>query len=156
MAPFPWWAWIVLGAFLAFIELHVPGSYLIWIGLGALVTAAVEGLVGLSIHGQIATFAAASVVACVIGYFTYRKRNRPGPDDDLLNQRNQSMVGARGSVCETFVNGSGKVRLGDTVWLAEGADMSEGTPIVVRSVRGARLLVEAADQASVGVPTPRP
>jgi inner membrane protein len=53
------------------------------------------------------------------------------------------MLGERGTVCETFVSGRGKVRLGDTVWLAAGADLAEGTPVVVSGVRGTRLVVEA-------------
>ena len=34
----PWWAWIVLAGVLALAEMAVPGSYLMWIALGAAVT----------------------------------------------------------------------------------------------------------------------
>ena len=42
------------------------------------------------------------------------------------------------------MNGEGKVRLGDSIWLAEGPALDEGTPVIVRSVRGTRVVVEAA------------
>ena len=58
------------------------------------------------------------------------------------------MVGARGTVCEPFFNGRGKVRLGDGVWLADGPDLAEGMPVAVKAVHGTRLVVEAIDTKS--------
>jgi membrane protein implicated in regulation of membrane protease activity len=52
------------------------------------------------------------------------------------------MVGSRGVICTGFANGTGKVRVGDSVWLAEGDGLSEGDHIVVKAVRGTRLVVE--------------
>jgi membrane protein implicated in regulation of membrane protease activity len=71
----------------------------------------------------------------------YRRRDFLGSKGTPLNQRAVSMVGARGMVCEPIRNGQGKVRLGDTVWAAEGPDLPAGTPIVVHSVAGVRMIV---------------
>jgi membrane protein implicated in regulation of membrane protease activity len=147
MPAIPWWAWSVLAAGVAFAELHVPGSYLIWIALGAAVTAAVDAVWGLSLTGQLGTFAVASALSCVAGYFVYRGINRSSADETPLNQRRLSLVGAHGVVCAALVQGRGKVRLADSVWLAEGPDLPEGAPIVVKSVRGTWAIVEAADAA---------
>ena len=54
------------------------------------------------------------------------------------------MIGARALCACPFLNGHGKVRLGDSVWLAEGPDLAEGTPVTVKSVRGTSLIVEAS------------
>jgi membrane protein implicated in regulation of membrane protease activity len=54
------------------------------------------------------------------------------------------MIGAKGLVAETIENGHGKVRLGDSVWLAEGPDMQSGAPIAVVGVKGTVLIVEPA------------
>jgi membrane protein implicated in regulation of membrane protease activity len=54
-------------------------------------------------------------------------------------------VGAHGVVCSNIQNGEGKVRLGDTVWLAEGPNLPEGTSVVVKSVRGARVVVDLVE-----------
>ena len=42
MAGFHWWAWIILAGGLGLAELHVPGSYLMWIALGAAVTGGLD------------------------------------------------------------------------------------------------------------------
>ena len=144
MTALPWWAWIVAAGILALGELHVPGSYLIWIALGAALAGAADAAFGLSLAGQIAAFAAASALSCIAGYFVYRKLHRRQRGEVRLNERGLSMVGARGTVCEAFANGHGKVRLGDGVWLAAGPDLAEGTPVVVSAVHGTRLFVEAA------------
>jgi hypothetical protein len=144
----PWWAWTVLAAVLALAEMHAPGAYLIWIALGAGMTAAVEAAADLSLSSQVATFAVASALACVAGYFIYRRSDQFQSTDAPLNRRDVSIVGNRGVVLADFANGEGKVRLGDTVWLAEGPNLTEGTHVVVKSVRGARVIVEDSDQAT--------
>jgi membrane protein implicated in regulation of membrane protease activity len=139
MIEIPWWPWMILAGILALAELHVPGSYLVWIALGAALTSAVDAAFGVSVEGQLGTFAAASALSCIAGYFVYRRRRRV----ETLNDRSLAMVGERGTVCDAFFNGRGKVRLGDGVWLADGPDLAEGTPVVVSAVRGTRLFVQA-------------
>lgn len=149
MTALPWWAWVILAGVLALAELHVPGSYLVWIALGAAVTSGVHAALGASLSGQLATFAVASALSCGIGYFVYRRFERPARRGDLpLNERSQAMIGARGTVCEAFQSGRGKVRLGDTVWLAAGPELAEGAPVVVSAVRGTRLVVQPVGPAA--------
>ena len=148
MMEISWWAWVILAGILALAELHVPGSYLVWIALGAALTGAVEAAFGVAIEGQLGTFAAASALSCVAGYFVYRRIRRPHPGETLLNDRSLAMVGARGTVCDAFFNGRGKVRLGDGVWLADGPDLAEGAPVIVSAVRGTRLVVQAGKPKS--------
>ena len=88
-------------------------------------------------------FVVCSLLACLGGYHVDRTAQVRVSGETPLNQRNQSVVGARGTVSSRIVNGEGKVRVGDTVWLAEGPDLPEDAPIVVTSVRGARLVVKA-------------
>ena len=99
---------------------------------------------GLTLAGQLAVFAAASALSSLAGYFIYRQLHWGRRGEIVLNERGRALVGARGTVCEAFVNGSGKVRLGDGVWLAAGPDLAEGTPVVVSAVHGTRLFVQAA------------
>jgi inner membrane protein len=150
MPEVPWWVWTILSAVIGLAELHVPGSYLIWIAAGAALTAAADAAWGLSIPAQIGTFAAASALSCVGGYFVYRKVAATHQVSDTpLNQRSLLLVGSKGIVSADFVSGRGKVRLGDSVWLAEGPNLSEGTPVVVRSVRGTWVVVEEAEPEGV-------
>jgi membrane protein implicated in regulation of membrane protease activity len=141
----PSWAWATLAAGLGLLELHAPRSYLIWIAFGAALTAAIRAAFDLPITMQIVTFAAASTLSCLVGFFVYRRFGEWRSKAPLLNKRSQQLVGARGVVCSPIVKGEGKVRLGDTVWLAEGPALEDGTLIVVSSVRGARVMVQPAN-----------
>jgi membrane protein implicated in regulation of membrane protease activity len=138
----PWWMWACFAALVGWAELHVPGSYLIWIAIGAALTAVVEAGWGLSLSAQIAAFAVLSAISCGAGYFIYRRLNHP-KETAPLNQRNLLMIGAQGVVCLPIMNGQGKVRLGDSVWLADGPNLPEGTHVIIKSVHGTRITVEA-------------
>ena len=143
MAGFHWWAWVILAGVLGLAEMHVPGSYLMWIALGAAVTGGMDAAFNLDLTAQIGTFAVASAISCGGGYFVYRWVSRPHRAEVVLNERNRLLLGARGTVCEALVNGAGKVRVADGVWLAAGPDLAAGTPIVVTAVHGTRLHVDA-------------
>ena len=141
----PWWGWAILAALLGLAEMHAPGGYLIWIALGAATTAAVDAVYHVSITAQIITMILASSASCCVGYFAYRHVDRRPPDATTLNQRETLLIGTRGVVCSEIAHGQGKVRLGDTVWIAEGPDLPVGTAITVRSVRHARVQVRPVE-----------
>jgi len=140
----PWWIWAIAAVAIGIAELHAPGSYLIWIALGAAITAGLDAGWGLSFTAQIVTFIIASAISCGAGYFVYRHLNRRAERKDTLNQPDQRLVGRHGTVLEPIVNGQGKVRLGDSVWLAEGPNLAVGAPVKVKSVRGTCVIVEPA------------
>lgn len=64
-------------------------------------------------------------------------------DDPNLNRRGHQLVGRAGVVVEPIVGGRGRVRLGDTLWTAEGDDAPEGATVRVTEARGTILMVEA-------------
>jgi membrane protein implicated in regulation of membrane protease activity len=135
-----------------------PGAYLIWIALGALLTAALDAASDLTTEAQFITMAIASGLSCFGGYFVYRHGDRRKVDRAALNERAALLVGERGVVSSEIVGGTGKVRLGDTVWLAEGPDLPVGAAVIVSSVRRARVLVSpltAAGRVPENGPTPR-
>jgi inner membrane protein len=141
----PWWGWIVTAGVLGSAELLTPGSYLVWIALGASVTALAERLLDLPLGWQLGIFAAASSASCALGYRVYRHsdRSKPAP---VLNERDRDMIGARGIVCESIGQGEGRVRLGDSVWRAEGPALTEGTHVVVKKVQGLKVIVEPVER----------
>lgn len=139
------WYWAIAAAVIAYVEMHAPGFYLIWIACGAATTAAGIGFFGIALEQQLITFALASVGFCIVGYFVYRSLNvQPATS---LNRRELGIVGAEGIVAEPIQNGHGKVRLGDTVWLAQGPDSPVGTPVRVRALLGTTVQVEAMTSA---------
>ena len=144
MPTFPWWSWVVLAGVAGLAELHFPGGYLVWIALGAAITAAIEFAWRSSFEAQVITFALASALSCGLGYFVYRHYHRRPSGHAILNQRDRAMIGAHGVVSTALVGGRGKVRLGDVVWQAQGPDLPEGTPVVVTATKNSWVVVEPA------------
>jgi inner membrane protein len=144
---FPWWVWAVFCVTIALAELHAPGYYFIWIAAGAGITAILTAVAPIS-SLQVVTFAAACVVSCICGYFVYGKLYGSAKGDQALNQRTLEMVGRRAIICVPITNGQGKVRLGDSVWLAEGPDLPAGTPVTVKSTHGTVLVVAELRQSA--------
>lgn len=138
------WIWAIAALVIALGELHAPGYYLIWIAAGAALTAIIGLAAGLTLEAQIGVFAAASLMSCVAGYFIYRKLLTAPGDAAPMNERALEMVGTAGVAAEAFHNGQGKVRLGDSVWLAEGPDMPEGAPVIVVALHGTVVVVKSA------------
>jgi membrane protein implicated in regulation of membrane protease activity len=58
------WLWATAALVVAFVELVAPGMYLVWIALGAAVTAGVTGAFAPALEGQLLVFAAASLASC--------------------------------------------------------------------------------------------
>ena len=63
------------------------------------------------------------------------------PLTDELNRRAEQLVGRVATVEETMVHGQGRVRVGDTVWTAQGCDAPAGAPVRVTAAQGAVLIV---------------
>jgi membrane protein implicated in regulation of membrane protease activity len=136
------WAWAIIALVVSFSELHAPGYYLIWIACAAAITAVLTFILNLSINAQLGTFIVAAVSACFVGHFIYRHLLSASGQTPLLNQRDVELIGKTGVAAEEFHFGQGKVRLGDTVWLAEGPAVPKGAPVVVKAVRGTVVIVD--------------
>jgi len=143
------WIWGIGALALAFVELHAPGLYFVWIALGAAVTSVVAFRVEEPLETQLVIFAAASACSCVVGYFVYRRTIYAPFGEPALNRRERQLVGARGVVAERFKDGQGKIRIGDSVWLAEGPDLDAGTPVAVTAMRGTTAIVTPVKQPDI-------
>ncbi|MGE0857431.1 MAG: NfeD family protein, partial [Hyphomicrobiaceae bacterium] len=61
-----------------------------------------------------------------------------------LNERASRDLGRRVLVEEAIVGGRGRVRLGDTLWMAQGPDLPVGTCVRIVGRRNSVLMVEPA------------
>lgn len=138
----PWNWFIVAGVFLA-LEIMVPGVYLLWFGLAALIVGVVALLTGADWQVQLVVFAVTAVVLLFL-VRRYLGAGRATTDSPDLNVRGAQYVGRVFAVEEAIAGGRGKVRVGDTVWLAKGPDLPKGTQVRVKGVDGTMLVVEAA------------
>jgi len=146
------WVWAVGALFLALVELHAPGMYLVWIAAGAGITAFAAFVLDLGPEGQLVVFAVSTPLVCVAGYFVYQRAIRLNRGKLPPNQRDRTLVGAHGIVAEPIRDGHGKVRLGDAVWLAEGPDLPQDAPVVVTALRGTTVVVAAIMAPTTGAP----
>lgn len=138
----PHWMWLGLGLVLAIAEIAIPGVFLIWLAMAALVTGVVAWLVpGLGLPLEIVLFAALAVVSVFIGR-NYLRANPVESADPKLNDRGAQAVGETVVVTQVIEGGSGRVKLGDSEWLARGPDAEPGTRMRVSGHQGAVLLVE--------------
>lgn len=137
-----WWllALLLIGA-----ELLIPGYFMLWIGLAA----AALGIVllvlpELSFMVQALLFALLALASCFV-YWRFVRRAMSEPSDQpLLNRRAEQYIGRRFVLDSAIVNGHGKARVGDSLWMVEGPEMPAGTAIEVVSVEGSTLRVQKA------------
>jgi inner membrane protein len=137
-----WFWWIVAGVLLIG-ELTMPGVFLIWLAGAATLTGIVDLVFHLNWQGELAVFAVVSVLLVIASWNYVRRQHSPKSDQPDLNQRQIGYVGRRSTVMQAISNGSGKVRIDDSVWDASGPDLPQGTQVIVTGVKGSTLVVEA-------------
>ncbi len=141
---FVWWSAALV---LAAAEVLAPGYFLLWIGLGAAATGAlVMVLPNLGVLAQSMSFTTLAFLSCVSYWYWLRPAMQRGDRQDVtLNRRGASLVGQRLVLTEAIREGRGRVRVGDSVWLATGPDLPAGTEVEVIDVEGVLLNVRPAN-----------
>lgn len=138
------WIWFIIGAVLAIVELFAPGVLAIWLAIAAMLVGGVLLAVDLPVAAQIALFTVLSVIL-VWASRQFLTRHPIESDHPTLNQRGVSYIDHVFIVEQDIRNGSGKIRVGDSLWLAEGEDAEVGARVKVTGVNGSALIVEKAD-----------
>jgi membrane protein implicated in regulation of membrane protease activity len=137
----PHWFWLALGLLLGAAEMLIPGVFLIWLAGAALITGALAFLLPVGVPLQVVVFAVLSIVA-VFTAKRYLRDNPIEPADPDMNKRGARMRGQTGKVTQAIEDGSGRVHIGDTEWIAKGPDVPVGTRVRVVDADGAALVVE--------------
>ncbi|MFM1886349.1 MAG: hypothetical protein RL026_1506 [Pseudomonadota bacterium] len=138
-----WWHWWILAAALAAAETLVPGAVAIWFAVAAGVVGALLLLIPLPWALQLVLFGALGL-ATTWAWRRYRVEPPADAAAATLNQRAAALAGQVLVLAEPIVDGTGRARLGDGVWLVRGPDLPAGTRVRVIAVDGAALRVEAA------------
>lgn len=136
------WTWWVIGILLAAVEVVAPGAFFLWFAMAAILVGVIALAVDLGWQVEILLFIVFAVIAAFLGrrfYGTTEDTSTAG----TLNDRLRRQVG-RPAVLETAIaNGTGHIRLDDTLWRVEGPDLPAGTPVTIVSVDNGRLRVAA-------------
>lgn len=140
------WNWMVLGLVLLGAEVLVPGFFLIWIGIAAIIV----GALSLALWDaafwtwqvQVLVFLGLALVSAFVGRALMKRSGVS--DQPLLNKRGEQLVGKVATLDEAIVNGRGRIRIDDTVWRVSGPDLDAGTRVRVARLTDSELVVEAA------------
>ncbi len=139
-----YWHWWVLAVLLLILEVFSPAAFFIWIGLAA-------GMVGLLLLGvdmgwqnQMFLFAGLSVACVLMGRMWFR-RNPIETDQPNLNRRGHELIGRTFKVEQVIVDGTGRIRVGDSTWKARGPDAGIGQKVKVVGIDSAVLRVELVE-----------
>ena len=135
------WLWLGLGLLLAIAEVAIPGVFLIWLAAAAMITGVIAWLMPLGMPLGVLLFAVLAVVSVFIGR-NYLRNNPIVSADPLMNDRGGRAVGETVVVAQVIEGGQGKVKLGDSEWLAKGPDAEPGTRMKVTAHEGGILVVE--------------
>lgn len=134
--------WLGLGLLLMALETLVPGAFLLWFGLAALVMGAVVFTVP-ELHGVLqALLFGGLALGSVQIYRTWFRGKEPESDQPLLNRRAQQYVDRVFVLEQPIENGYGKVKIGDALWTVAGAPLPAGAKVRVVGIDGITLKVE--------------
>lgn len=134
------WNWFIIGGLLLVLEVLLPGTFMLWLGVAAIATGILAYVVPMGWQVQVVLFAILSVISIFVGR-RFLPRDAPQSDKPFLNRRADAFVGRIFVLEEPIVSGSGRVRIDDTNWRVTGPDCAAGSRVRVERADGAVLFV---------------
>jgi len=131
------WNWLILGAIFFVLELLVPGAFMMWLGLSALLVGVISFFAAWAWQYQLIAFA---VFAPLWRRFAHRVEGTV--DQPFLNRRADAFVGREFTLEKPIVSGTGTVKIDDTIWRLAGSDAPAGSRVKVVRADAATLVVE--------------
>lgn len=141
-----WNIWLIVGLILLILESILPGIYLMWWGIAAIILGGLVVIFEPSLTWQLILFAILAVGASILDWCYQRNKDQQQDKKSHLNQRNKAMLGKEGRVVDILDNGAIRAQFGDTTWKVEGPDLSIGDYIKVMHVEGITLIVKKIKQ----------
>ena len=138
------WNWLIFGFILMALELLAPGVFMFWLGLAALLVGVLSFVFNPSWQTQLIMFSVFAVAAVPLWRRFALKSGAASESNPFLNRRTDALVGREFTLEKPIIDGSGTVRIGDTVWRVAGPDTPAGSRVRVVKADGASLTVAAA------------
>jgi membrane protein implicated in regulation of membrane protease activity len=138
------WSWIILGGILLAVEIIAPGTFILWLGVSAILVGLISFAIDWSWQEQGVAFAILAIASLVMWWKLVRRGRKDSDESDqpFLNRRAQGFVGRVFTLDKPIVDGAGTVRIGDTIWRVTGPDCAAGSRIKIARADGATLYVE--------------
>jgi len=138
-----YWDWFILAVVLLLLEVMAPGTFMLWLGLSALLVGLISLGIDWSWQYQVLAFAAFALAAIPLWRRVGARAKAP-TDQPFLNRRADAFIGRVFTLEKPIVGGNGTIGIGDTVWRISGPDCPSGSKVKVAAVDGATLRVEPA------------
>jgi membrane protein implicated in regulation of membrane protease activity len=138
------WNWFILGGLLLVMEIIAPGTFMLWLGLSALIVGVLSLIVVWPWQAQLVAFAVLSI-ASIILWRRLSPKLQEVREQPFLNRRTEGFIGRVFTLDKPIVDGSGTVRIDDTIWQVRGPDSASGARVKVTDADGATLHVMPAD-----------
>jgi inner membrane protein len=138
------WNWLIFGFIIMALELIAPGVFLFWFGLAALLVGLVSFVLHPSWQAQLLMFAVFAVAAVPLWRRLSRSNREASKSNPFLNRRAAALVGRVFTLEKPIIDGSGTVRVDDTIWRVAGPDTPAGSRVKVVQADGANLTVAVA------------
>jgi membrane protein implicated in regulation of membrane protease activity len=134
--------WATIGIILLTIEMFVPGIYMLWIGIAALITAVAAFVLPSLDAWLLVVFALSTVASAVVGTRIYaRMHQQPTQLNDMRGQ----LIGQRGVCIAVGTANQVRIRVSGVEWsaLADGT-IDVDDEIVVMRFEGSMPVVRGA------------
>jgi membrane protein implicated in regulation of membrane protease activity len=135
------WNWLILGAVFLLLEVLAPGTFMLWLGIAALLVGGISMFVVWPWQYQLVAFAVFALAAIPLWRRIARGVETP-VDQPFLNRRADAFVGREFTLEKPIVAGTGTVRIDDTIWRLSGPDCAAGSRVKVVRADAALLVVE--------------
>ncbi|TFF17732.1 NfeD family protein [Jiella endophytica] len=142
LVDYGWW---IAGLVLLILEVVLPGVYLVFFGIAALIVGTNAFFLGgtgwFGWPQQVIAFVVVSAVCLYLGRRWYG--TRPEIDEaSPINRRTSRLIGREARLSEAIVDGRGRIAIEDSWWSVSGPDLPQGARVRVTGADGAVLAVE--------------
>ena len=138
------WNWLIFGFILMALELLAPGVFLFWLGLSSLLVGLVSFAINPHWQMQLLMFAVFAVAAVPAWRYFARSSTAVSASNPFLNRRTEALIGREFTLEKPIIDGSGTVRIDDTIWRVAGPDAPVGSRVKIVRADGASLTVAMA------------
>ncbi|HDY81449.1 MAG TPA: NfeD family protein [Halieaceae bacterium] len=141
-----YWHWLILGGVLLIIEVIAPSFFFLWLSIAAAITGLVLLVIpNLGWEYQLLIFSGLSIVS-ITALRRYQRSRKSLTDQPTLNRRGEQYIGRTFTLTEPIINNNGVIRVDDSTWRINGADLPAGSTVKVVGADGVILQVEVVNK----------